>query len=258
MTASYIRKGRGPAIIFLHGVGSGKEGWHHQMQPVVKAGWQFVAVDAPGFGDTPLPSKPGFEPHVAGVLELMDELELQTAVLCGHSMGGMTAQEVIAQYPDRVDGLILSATSPAFGRKDGEFQKKFLRDRLAPLEDGMQMPELARLIAPHLLGPSPDTACIEEIISVMERVSTDAYRYAMHTIAGFDRREDLARIAVATLLIAGDADKNAPAPMMEKMASRIGGAEFVCLADTGHMAPIENSAAFNQHVMRFLGRVSKK
>ncbi len=257
MKTSFISQGEGPAVIFLHGLGSGKEGWTRQVDAVVDAGWRFVAIDAPGFGRTPLPRKPGFTPHVACIIEVMDALDVERAVLCGHSMGGMTAQELVAEYPHRVSGLILSATSPAFGRPDGEFQKKFLRDRLAPFDNGMDMEEFATIFASGLVGPSPAKGAIDEIIGVMKTVSVDAYRCALHTIAGFDRRENLQGISVDTLLIAGDADRNAPASMMEKMAGKIAEARFVCLDHTGHMAPIENPAAFNQHVIQFLQRISR-
>ena len=92
MTVSVEVHGRGPrTLVLVHGVGSGKEGWRNQIDAVTGAGWRFAAVDAPGFGRTPLPDGPGFGPHVDAVLEAMDNLDLDQAVLCGHSLGGMTA-----------------------------------------------------------------------------------------------------------------------------------------------------------------------
>jgi len=257
MTTSFISRGAGPAIIFLHGVGSGKEGFDHQIEPIVSNGWRFVAIDAPGFGTTPLPTEPGFQPHVDAVLEVLEDLQIRSAVICGHSLGGMTAQEVMAVAPDKVDGLILSATSPAFGRPDGEFQKKFLQDRFAPFDNGMSMPEFAKMFAPNLVGPNPTAGAIENIEVVMKTVSIKAYRRAMQTITSFDRRANLANINVPTLLIAGEFDRNSPAPMMQKMASKITTSEFVELARTGHMAPIENPEGFNRQLIDFIKRVSK-
>ncbi|MEP0940421.1 MAG: alpha/beta fold hydrolase [Rhizobiaceae bacterium] len=255
MTTSHNSFGSGPAVIFLHGVGSGKEGWQHQVLPVVEIGWQFVAIDAPGFGANPVPDDVGFEPHVGGVLEVMDHLGLEKAVICGHSLGGMTAQEVFASAADRVSGLILSATSPAFGRPDGDFQKKFLRDRFAPFDNGMSMAEFAERFSPKLVGPAPQPNAVQEIVDVMKLVPIDTYRQAMRTITGFDQRDNLPNINVPTLLIAGENDTNAPAPMMEKMAGKIADAQFVLLPQTGHLAPIENPEIFNQHLTDFLKRI---
>lgn len=256
MTASFISHGTGPAIIFLHGVGSGKEGFANQIDPVVAHGWHFIAIDAPGFGKTPFPKEPGFRSHVDAVLGVMDHLDIASAVLCGHSLGGMTAQEIAALVPDRVSGLILSATSPAFGRPDGDFQKKFLQERFAPFENGVTMPEFARMFAPKLVGPKPAPTAIDEIVDVMQAVSIDAYRSAMHTITTFDRRANLPNIKIPTLLIAGGLDKNSPAPMMQKMAGKISAAQYVELPQTGHMAPIENPEGFNLNLVEFINRVS--
>ena len=257
MTSSFNSYGSGPAVIFLHGVGSGKEGWQHQVTPVTDLGRQFVAIDAPGFGGTPLPPEAGFKPHVEGVLAVMDQLNLQKAIICGHSLGGMTAQEVYSSAPDRVSGLILSATSPAFGKPDGDFQKKFLQDRFAPFDDGLSMEEFAHQFSPRLVGPAPRSGAIDEIITVMSHVPIDSYRLAMRTITGFDQRANLPNIKVPTLLIAGENDTNAPAPMMEKMASKIDGAQYVLLRAAGHMAPIEAPDMFNQHLADFLNRVDQ-
>ena len=48
MSASFISQGAGPTIVFLHGVGSGKEGFSNQIDPVVSNGWHFLSIDAPG------------------------------------------------------------------------------------------------------------------------------------------------------------------------------------------------------------------
>jgi len=256
MSVSLETYGSGPTIIFLHGVGSGKEGWRHQIDCVVEAGWRYVAIDGPGFGETDFPSEEGFAPHVTSVLQAMDDLNISSAALCGHSMGGMTAQEFYAFHPDRVDALILSATSPAFGRPDGDFQREFLRSRFEPLDNGLTMADVAKASAAQLVGPAPDDGAIEEIIDVMSSVSAESYRIAVRALTTFDQRANLVNIAVPTLLIAGDSDKNAPAPMMEKMASKIPEADYIELSSTGHMAPIENPAEFNRHLNRFLKKVA--
>ena len=252
MTVSYTDLGDGPAVVFLHGVGSAKEGWRQQIETIVNAGFRFLAIDAPGFGETPLPEKPGFAPHVGAVIECLDQLNIEKAFICGHSLGGMTAQEIYAAHPDRVMGLILSATSPAFGRADGGFQKQFIAERMKPFDDGLTMPQFATAFAPRLLGSNASEDAVNELVEVMSQVSIEAYKLAMLTITGFDQRANLPNIDVPTLLISGDEDRNSPAPMMAKMASKIAGSDYVELLQTGHMAPVENSATFNQHLSEFL------
>lgn len=253
MTSSFTSSGdSADCVLFLHGVGSGKEGWKAQAAAIVDAGWRFVAIDAPGFGETPLPNQAGFDPHVESLLDVINSLHASRVVLCGHSLGGMTAQEFYATYPEKISGLILSATSSAFGKPDGDFQKEFLRARFEPFENGITMPQFAKRFAKNLLGPSASAQAIDLVIDVMSSVSIDAYKLSMNTIVGFDQRENLQNIHIPTLLISGEHDTNSPAKMMARMAERIAGSTYVQLADTGHMAPIENSTTFNQHLFQFL------
>lgn len=252
MSVSYLDIGQGQPIIFLHGIGSGKEGFALQQNAVSGAGFRFISIDAPGFGETPLPDAPGLAPHVAAICHAMDELKLEKAILVGHSLGGMSAQELYALYPDRVSAMVLSATSPAFGKADGDFQKQFLQARLKPFDEGMTMAQFAQKFAPNLVGADASTDAIAEITKVMSGISVDSYRLAMHTLTTFDQRKNLPNISIPTLLISGSADKNAPAPMMEKMAGKIPNSKYVNLSGTGHVAPVENADGFNTHLIDFL------
>ena len=82
------------------------------------------------------------------------------------------------------------------------------------------------------------------------------YRAAIACLVTFDRRDALAGYEMPILVLAGETDTNAPAPMMEKMAGRIPGAEYVCMAGTGHLGNLENPAAFNEAVGSFLRKWS--
>ncbi|MBC7940209.1 MAG: alpha/beta fold hydrolase, partial [Chitinophagaceae bacterium] len=77
---------------------------------------------------------------------------------------------------------------------------------------------------------------------------------ALRAIAGFDRRAALGAIDVPTLCLAGAHDRTAPPDVMQRMAARIPGAEYTCLADAGHIANVEQPVAFNAAVVAFLQR----
>ena len=258
MKVSYETRGEGKnSIVFLHGIGSGKEGWAAQRSAIVDAGWRFVAIDAPGFGGTTLPDGPGFASHVEAIRICLDELGINNAVLCGHSMGGMSAQEFVAAHSERVSGLVLSGTSPAFGRPDGDFQKEFLRQRLEPFERGETMASMAPAFASGLVGSNASDNAIAEIAAVMTDVPFPAYKLALETLSAFDQRANLTNINVPVLVIAGDEDANAPAGMQHKMAQKIPDADYVELEKTGHMAPVENTKEFNRELIKFLSRIAQ-
>jgi 3-oxoadipate enol-lactonase len=74
----------------------------------------------------------------------------------------------------------------------------------------------------------------------------------MLALMGFDQRSALGSIAVPTLVLSGSKDKNAPAPMMARMATYIPSADYVELEGAGHLANLEQPATFNAVLDQFL------
>ncbi len=240
-------------VLLLHGIGGGAAIWADEGSGTVRAlesaGHRALAIDLPGYGGAPgVPDLDGF---VDAVLTALGD---QAAVIVGHSMGGMVAQEVAARSPQRVRGLVLTCTSAAFGKNDGAWQAQFVADRLAPLDAGLGMPGMAARLVPGLVAPLASAAVRRIATEVMSRVPEATYRGALRAIAGFDRREAIARIAVPTLLLAAAHDRTAPPEVMRRMADRIAGSEYLCLADAGHIANVEQPAAFNAALLDFLSR----
>ena len=242
------------AVVMLHGVGGGRGAWTGQLDAFAAAGYRAVAWDAPGYGDTP-----AIEPYdMAGLARslelLLDALDAPRAVLLGHSMGGLLAQEAAVAFPGKIAGLVLSATSPAFGRSDGTWQQDFLRQRLGPLDAGKTMADLAPTLVGGLVGPAPDPAGVRLATEIMSRVSGETYRKALHAIVGFDRRAALGALRFPVLVVAGERDATAPPAMMEKMAQKIRGAEYALLPGCGHLANLERPQAFDDAVLGWLAR----
>jgi 3-oxoadipate enol-lactonase len=173
-------------------------------------------------------------------------------VLVGHSMGGMIAQAALRRRPDAYRAVVLSGTSPAFGNPGGEFQKTFVAERLGPLDAGRTMAELAPQMVDGMMGPAPDPAGRALAIATMAATPAATYRAAIECLVGFDERANLAAIRCPVLCLAGEHDRNAPAPMMERMAAKIPGARYVCLAGVGHLPNLEAPRAFDAAVLDFL------
>jgi pimeloyl-ACP methyl ester carboxylesterase len=167
-------------------------------------------------------------------------------------MGGMVAQEVVARRPDLVARLVLCGTSAAFGKPDGEWQRNFLRDRTAPLDAGKSMAELAELLVPQMIGPGSMPEGVRLAQHCMAQVNPSTYRRALEALLTFDRRAELARIHVPTLLIAGENDRTAPPAVMRKMAQSIIGSTYLELPGIGHLQPLEAPDEFDAALLRFL------
>lgn len=249
----YREQGRGPrTVLFLHGVGSDADAWAPQLAHFAAAGWRAMAWNMPGYGGSAALPNPGFEALADALAALLDELKVDRVDLVGHSYGGMVAQEFAARHPQRLRTLTLSGTSPAFGRPDGAWQQAFVKERLAPIEAGQSMADLADGMIRSLAAPGADAAGMAIARRSIAQVPAATFAAGIRLIVTFDRRANLAHIAVPTLVLAGEHDTNAPLAMMEKMASRIPGAWFVRLPGAGHLANLERPAAFNTELERFL------
>lgn len=240
-----------PVLILMHGIGGDATSFRPQLNALCDA-WRVVAWNMPGYGASPLPQDMQFDVLGDAVKTLIDQLGVDDVHLLGHSIGGMVAQQFVAEYPEHVRSLILSGTSPAFGNSDGEFQKKFIAARLGPLDAGKSMPALADDIVDTLLGDDPDPAGVDIARNCMRQVPAATYRAAINCLVTFDCRDKLASIKVPTLLIAGEKDVNAPAKMMQKMSAYIDGAQYCCIDAAGHLANLERPVQFNQIVRTFL------
>ncbi len=244
--------GGGTAVYLLHGVGGGKEAWAANMQPLAEAGYHVIAWDAPGYGGSPLVD-PYDMKNVAGALrQLMEHLGARRNIVLGHSMGGLIAQEAYAHYPSLFNGLILSATTAAFGKPGGEWQQEFLRSRFAPLDAGRSMASLADELVQGIVAPGTGDAVKRAMTSVMATVPESTYRLAVTAISTFDQRANLPNIRVPTLVLSGEHDTTAAPAVMERMAARIEGAEYRQLPGVGHIANMERPEDFNRAVIAFL------
>src|SRR5258708_20826889 len=160
----------GPAVLFLHGMAGDAECFRPQLAHFGRA-FRALAWNMPGYGGTDLLPQTNFPSLADAVAALPDSRGIARVHLVGHSLGGMIAQEFAMRHPGSLASLTLSGTTAAFGRPDGDFQRDFIRQRLAPLEAGKAMagppappargpvgpapPPQGRATAPPSTGPGP-------------------------------------------------------------------------------------------------------
>lgn len=254
---TYESRGSGPdAIVFLHGIGGDAHSFLPQLDALSRTR-RAVAWNMPGYGGSePAPSL-SFAVLANALEELLDRLNIARADLFGHSIGGMVALEFAATRRNRVRSLILCATTPAFGSKDGSFEQEFLKARLGPLDAGKTMKDVAAAAMPAMVGEGADPAGLALAQEAMSAVPADAYRAAIKCLVTFDRRASLGDIAAPTLVIAGERDPNAPARTMARMTEKMPNARYVEIAGAGHLLPYERPAEINRLVAEFLRNIER-
>ncbi|MFC5496530.1 alpha/beta fold hydrolase [Caenimonas terrae] len=244
--------GGGPTVLMLHGIGGGHLAFAPQVETLASSGYRAVAWDMPGYGHS-APIEPyTFKGLAASCIALIESLKCGDVTLIGHSMGGMVAQEVVARRPELVSKLVLAGTSPSFGKPDGDWQRNFVAERTAPLDAGLSMGELAAQLVPAMVGPRALPEGLKLATHCMGMVNPSTYRRALEALVTFDRRANLPRIAVPTLLIAGEQDRNAPPAVMKKMAGSIAGSTYIELAGVGHLQNLEAPDDFDGLLLNFL------
>jgi pimeloyl-ACP methyl ester carboxylesterase len=246
----------GTTLVLLHGAFGAKEYWRPQVDAYTRAGYRVVSWDAPGYGLSPLPSGFGIDLAAQALARLLQAVGGARNVLMGHSMGGMVAQRAWLHAREHIQGYVLSATSAAFGKADGEWQKEFVRARVAPLDAGRSIPDYAPEMLRSMMAPGAQGAAVDLVVNTVKGMREDTFRAAIAAIAGYEGRELLPTIDVPTLCVAGELDVTAPASVMEKMARKIPRAEFASLQGLGHFGWAEDPARFNQTVIDFLRRHS--
>ena len=240
-----------PPLVFLHGIGGAARGWRVQLEAFSDR-YRTIAWDMPGYGGSPLLASVSIATLADALRDFLGQIGAKKPILVGHSIGGMIVQQLLVQSPDIPAAVVLAQTSPAFGKPDGDWQKEFIGARLGPLDRGETMVSLAPALVSELVGDDPDIRGMELARDCMAAVPEATYRATMLALLGFDQRGELKNIAVPTLVLSGSKDKNAPAPMMAKMASYIPSATYVELEGVGHLVNLEQPATFDAALDSFL------
>jgi 3-oxoadipate enol-lactonase len=240
-----------PPLVFLHGIGGAARAWRDQIA-YFSDRYRTIAWDMPGYGGSASIPTVSIATLADALQEFLQQVGAAKPILVGHSIGGMIVQQLLTKDPAISNAVVLAQTSPAFGKADGEWQKSFIEARLGPLDRGATMVSLAPTLVRELVGDDPDFSGMELARDCMAAVPEATYRATMLALLGFDQRNALKGIAVPTLVVSGSKDKNAPAPMMAKMASYIPSATYVEVEGAGHLVNLERPSIFNATLDRFL------
>ena len=245
---NYSIQGTGEPIVMIMGFGSAMEGWHFQI-PFFSKYYRVVTLDNRGVGGSDKPMGPFTTRMMADdVIRLMDYLEIGKAHIVGASMGGMIAQEISINYPERVNKLVLACTYAKRGEtfrniSDGGKLSGSPAERMTSIIDLAFNKPLYRFVFGFLarltsiFQRSPDSAGIEgQSVAVMSH----------------DALERLSSIITETLVIVGTRDRLIDPAASEVIAGIIPNAKLVKIEGGSHTIMVENKDEFNDEVLKFL------
>jgi len=184
-----------------------------------------------------------FDPLPEMARALLDE-HVGDLILCGASMGGILAFEVLRQAPQRVSGLALLGTT---ARPDSAEIAALRAAAFALIEQGryeeMITGNLPFSFHPDRLG---DDALADAYLDMLRRAGpAQLGRQNIATAARPDSRPLLPTIAVPTLVLCGDTDRVTTVEASREVASLVPDAQFELIARCGHMLTMERPAEVN-------------
>jgi pimeloyl-ACP methyl ester carboxylesterase len=100
-----------PSVVMVHGVLNDHSVWYWQSRHLAHQVWNVLALDLPGHGKSGGIPPASVEDGAAGVIDLLNALNINKAALVGHSFGSLICLEAAAQHPDRVSHLALLGTA---------------------------------------------------------------------------------------------------------------------------------------------------
>ena len=167
-------------------------------------------------------------------------------------MGGYIAQQFAADHDDRVDRLILAATTSQFGRGNTSFSEKFLAVRLKPLDEGDTPADLAPEVVRSLLSADASPETIANCVSSMSRISPHAYREALRCLVTWNFTDYLDEIVAPTLCLAGADDATAPVAALRALADGLPDGRLEVIDECNHLMNLDRPAEFNRLMRKFL------
>jgi 3-oxoadipate enol-lactonase / 4-carboxymuconolactone decarboxylase len=235
-----------PPLLLLHSLGTSLHVWDAQVASLAQR-FRVIRPDMRGHGLTGVTPGPY---SIAGLahdaLAVLDELGIGRAHVAGVSIGGLIAQSIAAQAPDRLLSLALCDTAMAIPPPETWRERAAIvrAQGVAALVDAV----LARWVTPGFLG-TPETAGLR---AMLLRTPAEGYAAAAEAIASADLSASTREIRVPTLVLVGEQDQATPVASAEALRDAIPGAVLHVIADASHIPMVEKPAEVTAALLDFL------
>jgi poly(3-hydroxyoctanoate) depolymerase len=248
-------RGSGPPLLLITGLGANLDLAAPFERELAGRGLRAVSFDAPGIGQSTSYTWPRRMPGIARTVEqMLDALGYDRLDVVGVSLGGVIAQQLAHQAPDRVRRLVLAATGPGLGGVPGS--PRVLLSLATPRR--YYQPDYYRRIAGRVYGGAarrdPDALLHGSLARFTQRPTLPGYLGQIYAITGWTSMPWLRTLPQPTLVLAGDDDPIVPLVNGRILARCIPNARLQVIAGGGHLFLLERPAEAAALVADFLGR----
>lgn len=245
---------RRPWLVLIQGMGFDRSGWQPVLRKLCRR-FRVVLVDNRGTGRSDAPDGPFRVADMAGdVVAVLDAAGIRRAHVLGASLGGMVAQALAADHPDRVRGLVLVSTTPGWPLN---YPMPAASVRLIAAAGCLPREEALRRHAENALSARsrqrrPELAA--RLVELQRSRPAAPRTWSAQAAAGARYAGPLRRapIRARTLVLHGGADAVVDPRNGRLLASRIPGARLVTFPELGHLLWWEDPDGFAAAVTSFL------
>lgn len=236
-----------PPVLFSNSLGSDLGMWD-EVVAALAGEIRAIRYDTRGHGRSVGPDRAyNVEELGRDAIAVLDAVGVERALVCGLSLGGLTAMWLGANAPERVSGLVVANTG-AMLPPAALWQDRAATVRAGKL-DTLVAPSMERWFTPAFRESRKDV--VARGAAMVASTSPGGYAGCCEALAAADLREPIRTITAPTIVVVGDADPSTPPAMGEAIAAAIPGASVATLP-AAHLSAMEQPALFASVVRRAL------
>ena len=261
---------KGPAdgipVVLFHGTAAWSALWWRTTDALAAANFHVIALDLPPFGFSDRPGTYTRADQAKRVDDVLGALKASPAIIVGHSFGAGAATELAMRYPDRARALVLVDAALGLTAPPSDppaiVQPKWIREMLVSLT--ITNPLATKWLLQSLIAKKE--RALPEYVEILQRPtyrigSTSDIADWLYYFIGADRgaqsadRAAYARMKVPVVILWGDKDTVTPLEQANDLKSLLPQATLTLLPGLGHIPQIEDPAAFNDALLKALGKL---
>tara|TARA_R110002110_G_scaffold205066_1_gene416630 strand:- start:19782 stop:20588 length:807 start_codon:yes stop_codon:yes gene_type:complete len=243
------------AVVLVHGWGMGLRMWDYSLQALTDAGHRVVALDHRGCGQSDKDfGDMGIEAIASDVVALVHSLGLKRVVLNGWSLGGAVVVAAASQLGAACAGVVLTCGATPVYLQKPDFPYGGTDEALAETLAAMKADRV------NFLGALSQGICASEVSEHVTQWMWQSFMQAsplaaqsLGELGPLDQRDMLAALDVPILSVVGTQDAVVDPQICRSVEQYNAGARTVEFADSGHAPFIDETAAYNEALLSFVG-----
>jgi 3-oxoadipate enol-lactonase len=225
-------------VVLSGSLGATGEMWDAQADALRE--FDVVRVEHPGHDGAPMQDVRDVRSLALRVLDLVDAERFS---FVGLSLGGAVGMHVAFEAPQRVERLVLAATSARFGTPEA------WGERIALARSG-GMEAVADAVLPRWFTPAFDD--VQRFREMLVSTPSEVYVRYCEILRGYDLRGGLGEITTPTLAIAGAEDPTSPPEHLEAIVAELTDARVIVISNAAHLVSVERADEFNDALLAHL------